>query len=210
MREALAVRGGGFSLNSPMWTDITRVTAPTSDLITLAEAKAQLRVFHSDDDALISRLMAAATATIEGPNGIGIVLLSQTWRATFNGFSNGCLMLGLGPVREITSVTYTDADGDTQTVSDEALDYDLDAMPVRIRPTAHWPSTALKQGAAKVTFEAGFGDDPEDVPADLIHAILMLIAQWYENREASSAHTLRDVPMGVESILARYRVSAIA
>lgn len=188
------------------WTNLRAVTPPSDTVVSLAKAKAHLRIDDDADNAYINGLIAAATATIDGPNGIGLAMLTQTWRASFDGFQNGGLSLAMGPIQSIDSVTYTDASGVSQTLSEYALDYDLDQWPVVIRPTSSWPSAALKKGSVKVTFTAGFGDDPDDVPADLIHAILFLIGHWFENREAVSDRPLKEVPMAVESILSRHRV----
>lgn len=47
---------------------------------------------------------------------------------------------------------------------------------------------------------------PDGPPADLEHAILMLAADWYENREATIAGTIiAQVPIGVADILAEHR-----
>ena len=53
-----------------------------------------------------------------------------------------------------------------------------------------------------------FGEDspPEDVPADLELAVLMLAADWYENREASIVGvSAMPVPFGVIQITNEYR-----
>lgn len=47
---------------------------------------------------------------------------------------------------------------------------------------------------------------PDGPPADLEHGILMLAADWYENREASLVGvTAQLVPIGVAEILAEHR-----
>lgn len=190
------------------WTQLKSVTPSSDDVVSLAEAKAQLRVLHTEDDAFISRLIRAATATIEGPNGIGVSLLNATWVGTLSAFPCGPIQLRLSPIQSVTSITYRDASGDLQTLSDDLYTVDLDQDPAVIQ-AASWPSTGDHPGAVKVTFVAGHGADPDMVPADLIHAILMTVAHWYENREAVSEGSLKEVPMAVESILARYRVLSI-
>jgi len=47
---------------------------------------------------------------------------------------------------------------------------------------------------------------PEGAPADLEQAVLMLAADWYENREATLVGvTAQEVPFGVARILDEYR-----
>jgi uncharacterized phiE125 gp8 family phage protein len=50
---------------------LERIAAPATTPITLAEAKAQMRVETSDDDALITRLIAAAVAFTDGQGALG-------------------------------------------------------------------------------------------------------------------------------------------
>jgi uncharacterized phage protein (predicted DNA packaging) len=42
--------------------------------------------------------------------------------------------------------------------------------------------------------------------ASIRHALLMLVAHWYENREASTETALQTVPMGVDMLLGNERV----
>lgn len=68
-------------------------------------------------------------------------------------------------------------------------------------------------GAAKAHIERLLGfkltdteELPDGPPADLELAVLMLAADWYENREASLIGiTGRPVPFGVQDIVAEYR-----
>lgn len=173
--------------------------------MTLAEAKRYLRVFHDDDDDDITSMIAAAEASIEGPNGIGIALLSQTWRLSLDHFP--CeIIVPLGPVTGVTSVTYRDDAGADQSVS--GLRYDLDQQPLRIWPArdTSWPSVACEPGAVKITFECGY----QTLPQDLRWALLLLVGHFYENREAVAEGGLSELPQGVASILERYRVGRVA
>lgn len=56
------------------------VTAPTADLVPLADMKVYLRVDHDDEDALIGDLTAAAVAYLDGWGGVlGRCIMPQTW-----------------------------------------------------------------------------------------------------------------------------------
>lgn len=187
------------------WSRLVRTAAP-NPVVTLVEAKKQLRVLHSDDDEKILSLIAAAEACIDGPTGIGIALATQTWRLSLDRFP--CeIIVPLGPVTEITSVTYRNAAGVVTPVT--GLRYDLDESPVRIWPARDtaWPETYCEPGAVKVTFNCGYAS----LPQDLRHAILLLVGHFYEHREAVTTDlNAVELPMGVSSILERYRVGRFA
>ncbi|MBB2819001.1 head-tail connector protein [Rhizobium phaseoli] len=188
------------------WTRLVRTVAPASPVVSLEEAKRHLRVLHDDDNADIEAFIAAAIAAIEGPNGIGIALSPQTWRMSLDHFP--CeIVIPLGPVTAVTSVAYTDAAGSPATVS--GLRYDLDSSPLRIWPARDttWPTIYCEPGAVKVTFVCGYAT----LPPDLRAAILLLVGHFYERREAVTTDLKAvDLPMGVSSILERYRVGRFA
>lgn len=188
------------------WTRLVRTVPPASPVVSLPEAKRHLRVLHDDDDADIQAMVAAAEAAIEGPNGIGIALSPQTWRLSLDHFP--CeIIVPLGPITAVTSVAYTDSAGTPSTVS--GLRYDLDESPIRIWPARDtaWPETYCEPGAVKVTFVCGYAT----LPQDLRWAILLLVGHFYEHREAVTTDLKAiDLPMGVASILERYRVGRFA
>lgn len=188
------------------WTRLVRTVAPASPVVTLAEAKRHLRVLHDDDDTEIEMMVAAATAAIEGPNGIGIALSPQTWRLSLDHFP--CeITVPLGPVTSVTSIAYTDANGDPATVPSWRAD--LDAQPLKIWPArdTSWPIVVCDPGAVKVTFVCGY----TSLPVDLKWAILLLVGHFYEHREAvTSDLNSIELPMGVASVLERYRVGRVA
>jgi len=190
------------------WQRLTRTVAPATAAISLATAKAHLRVEFADDDGYIEQLIEAATATVEGPNGIGLALVTQTWKLTRDGGLFLPMELPLGPVQSVTSVSYVDTDGAPQTLSSDAYDVFSDRRPavIDLAYGASLPSVRKQLNAATVTFVAGFGATPDAIPADLRSALLLMIGHWYHQREAVVVGTTAvQLPMGVASILERYR-----
>ena len=60
-----------------------RVTPPTQPIVELNDAKAHLRVDHDHEDALIQTYLDAATAWVDGFDGVlGRCVMPQTWRAS--------------------------------------------------------------------------------------------------------------------------------
>lgn len=76
----------------------TLVTAPIGPVLELDRVKQHLGVAHDDDDDLIALYLEAATATVEGPTGIGIPLRPATYTLTLDGFPCGCIAIPLRPV----------------------------------------------------------------------------------------------------------------
>jgi uncharacterized phiE125 gp8 family phage protein len=190
-----------------MFTPV-RTVDPSDTPVSLTEAKAHLRVDFDDDDDLITALIAAATDYVDGWSGVlGRALVTQTWRQDYNCF-HPCLRLPLAPAASITSVTYLDPNGDTQTV-DEA-NYALwadGAGPLVYFVTGFAvPATSIEGKAVSVTYVAGYGD-ADAVPGPIKAALLLLIGQWYENREAAvvASGTAQALPFAVDALLAPYR-----
>lgn len=190
-----------------LWSRLKRVTAPAADPVTLAEAKAHLRILHPDEDVLVGGLIKSAVAMIDGPNGIGVALVTQTWRLSLDHLCD--FEIPLWPVTSVDEIAFVDTEGEDDTVSE--FEPDLDSDPVRVSPPygQSWPSTRCSPGAVKVTFTAGFGEAAA-VPADIKAAILLLIGHLYEHREAANDAPLTVTPLAVESILNRYRRGCFA
>jgi uncharacterized phiE125 gp8 family phage protein len=170
------------------------VTPATNPALTTAEAKAHLRVDSSDEDTLIDSLVAAATRHLLRTHGL--VLTSEIWDFTptdlegyeLDGFSSGTedIRVPLHPLQSVTSVTYVDEDGDSQTF--DAANYIVvpGAVPGRIRLgyDKEWPDARSQPNAVVVRAVFGYGDEGTDVPENLRHAIRLLIGHWFENRES--------------------------
>ena len=172
---------------------LTRIVAPAEAPVMLAEAKAQLRVDHDDEDPLIQHYIDAATAWLDGASGIlGRCLVSQTWQMDLDAIT-GLILLPF-PDSVIDSAVFTDAAG-------VDLDYHIALQDQRLllRPLAGFGRPAA------ITFTAGYGA-PADVPAAIRQAMLLLIAHWYENRAAVSLGTSPSaLPIAVDALLAPYR-----
>lgn len=183
---------------------LSRVTAPASPPVTVAEVKSQSRIDIVAEDTLLARLIDAATATIDGPHGIGVCMVSQQWELAADRFPR-VFLLPLYPVISVDAIKYIDENGTEQTVDPAVYRVDTHSNPARVSLEWNqvWPSARLVANAVKVTFTCGHAS----VPEDLRHAVMMLVAHWAENREAVIAGTgAMTMPMAVESILSRYRV----
>lgn len=184
-----------------------RTVAPAATPVSLAEAKAHLRVDHDDQDDLITAQIKAATAHLDGYAGIlGRALVTQTWRQDFGRFADS-LKLPLSPVSAVISVSYHDA-GDVQQVLDAGV-YGLktDALGayVALQPGKTWPATFHRADAVSVTFTAGYGA-AADVPEPIRQAILLIVQRLFDG-----ADTEIDVAIDrtVHALIASYRKSPL-
>ena len=184
-----------------------RTVAPTTMPVSLAEAKAYLRVDHDDQDDLITAQIKAATAYLDGYAGIlGRALVTQTWRQDFAGFADR-LPLPVSPVIAIVSVSYFDGGNVQQTLDAGVYDLFADARGayVTLRPGQVWPVTFYRPDAVTITFTAGFGA-AADVPEPIRQAILLIVQRLFDGTDTSI-----DVAIDrtVHALIAPYRRSPI-
>lgn len=187
------------------------VTAPETTPISLAEAKAQLRVTHDREDGLITALIAAATTHVDGWSGVlGRCLITQTWRQDLHRFP-ACrtIRLPLAPAQAAT-IKYLDPDEEEQTLDAEAFGgplHDREGPFLYLKSDEVWPAIADRPDAVRVQFIAGYGN-ADAVPVSIKRALLLLIGAWYENRENTAIGvSVSALPAGVaaEALLAPYR-----
>lgn len=182
-----------------------RTVAPLVTPVSVAEAKAHLRVVGSTDDTLIGALIAAATDHLDGWSGIlGRALVTQTWRQDFGRFCDA-MRLPLGPAASVTSVTYYDGDNVSRTLAETVYELVTDARGpfVGLKPDQSWPSTYGRRNAVSVTYVAGTA--AADVPAAIKAAIMLMVGNLYENREANVVGTIVSaLPLGVDRLLGPY------
>ncbi|MCO6423832.1 phage head-tail connector protein [Sinorhizobium meliloti] len=160
-----------------MWYP-TKVTIPaTSEPVTTEEAKRRLHVDFADDDADIGLLVKSARDHIE--KYCNVRFASQTVEMKCDGFCD-FKRLPEAPVSSVTSVTYVDTDGATQTLATSIYELRSDDLEAAIvtKYGQQWP--AIQPGSRiTVTGVVGYADAPPAVK----HAALLWVADAYENRE---------------------------
>lgn len=169
------------------------VTAAVTEPVTLAEAKAQVRVTDTSEDALLGSLITAARETVEQGTGRALAAATYRWASTDDVME--VMRLPLWPVEAVTSVTYKDADGATQTMDsgDYTLDGDratltIDTMPDFIENLS-------------VTFTTS----PSNVPQAAKQAVLLAVADLYASRESVSGESAENP--AIERLLSLIRVN---
>lgn len=189
-----------------------RTVEPSVEPVSLAEAKAHLRVDVTDDDTLITAMIQAAREYIE--DATGRALINQTWRLSLNAWPEvDYIELPRPPLASVTSVAYTGSDGTAYTFSTGYYDVDTDSEPGRVALEYgdDWPSTTLAAvNPIQITYVAGYGATSASVPEFLRQAILLLLGHWYENREGvivGQGYTPLSVPFSVQSLVLLNKVN---
>src|SRR5690242_18545156 len=103
--------------------NIKVITPPTSEPITLEEAKLHLRVDGVDDDTLITMLITAAREEVERLSFHALMtqtleLILDVWpydKSVFPGWPYGKIKIPRPPLQSVTSLTYKDSTGATTT-----------------------------------------------------------------------------------------------
>lgn len=208
---------------------LARVGATKSPAImTLADAKAHLRVEVTDDDALITALIDAVTDAVEFH--LHRALIQQTWRASFDRFPYPYPSVGgyvdplliqtpssggwlAEPIRlpkpnlmSVASVKYLDPSGAQQTLSPAVYTANTDELPgtISLANGQSWPSALYLRNSIVIQYDAGYGADATTVPPSIVAGAKLLLADIYVNREASVDGLRANVNPVVEALLGPY------
>ena len=154
--------------------------------VTLLDIKAYARIDHDEDDEGLITLIQTARHMVE--TYIARSLIIQKWRYTLSlhtkekqGLSNNCrygfwgLDLPRSPfIKLLTSPKLIKGD-----VENDIEDYKLDPAG---RMARIYFNQALcdTDSHIQIDFEAGYGDEPHDVPSPLRQAILITVADLYD------------------------------
>jgi uncharacterized phiE125 gp8 family phage protein len=186
-----------------------RISPPAAKPVSLVEAKSAAKVDIDDDDVLIDGMIDAAISHLDGWSGVlGRCLINQGWRLSLCDWP-ACRFIRL-PFPDVSAVTvkYFDADNAEQTVSGslvQLLDDELGTF-VRFSDDFAFPSVFDDRGdGVKVEFTAGYGESATDVPQSIRTAILLMVAHWYNNREASTEGQQSEIPFGASALIAPFR-----
>jgi len=179
-------------------------TAPTSEPITLAQAKNHLKVDVTTDDDLISGLIQSVRKKVESYTGRA--LIAQTWYG-YADKVQGVIELTKCPVISVSSIKYTDTDGNEQTWPSTEYETDLSSTPARIIEADGYSYPTVQSGLKKwkIEFVTGYGQ-PDDVPEDIKSAMYLLFGHLYEHRESVLPVQMSELPMGVQYLLEPYIV----
>ena len=187
---------------------LTRTVAPADHAVSLEQAKCMLRLppDDSDEDVFLETLIDAVTAEVE--NFLGRSIITQTWKYTLDCFP--CMIqLPRPPLLSVASITYIDTDESSQTLSSSVYQVDVLSDPARIMEAAgqSWPSTSGESlNAVTVTYTACYGADTTDTPANIQAAILMMVNDLYNNREAQILGTIVSDNPAVARLLAPHKL----
>ncbi|MEM1344696.1 MAG: hypothetical protein AAGI34_08980 [Pseudomonadota bacterium] len=185
---------------------LTETTPATELSVALAQLRLHLRLpegFGADtaEDTLLSQYIAAATQRVERLTGLALV--SRPFRYNVERY-DACegIVLPIGPVETIDAFGLHGASGVLLIMDGADLSLSQGETGQRVTLAGGRALPTIPEGAfARVAFTAGFGT-AADVPADLVQAVLLLAAAFYEGRAPADETAL---PAEVAGLLASRR-----
>ena len=189
------------------------VTAPATEPLTASDAKTHLRETATGQDTRIALAIESARMAVE--NFTGRALITRTLSMKLPGFPCEIILprAPLASATQVDSVKYVDNDGVEQTL---VLDTDYRVLAPSGPQADHgriilpyngsWPTPRGQPDAVRVQWTAGYATTASGVPGALREAMLLLIGDAYENREAQIANGALSINRTVENILWPFRL----
>jgi len=187
-----------------MWYPSTTTEAPTTEPVTLADAKEQCGILLAEThfDTQMTRLIKAARAHAE--EYCNARWAEQSISSQCDSFADFA-RLPEGPLKSVTTIEYIDASGAAQVLDEAVYQEQKDGLEpsISLKSGHSWPRIRF---GSRITLTAVYGGA---VPESVQHAMLMLIGHWFVNRDAVVTGTIATtIPMGVDALLSNHRRGA--
>lgn len=169
-------------------------TAPTSEPLTLKEAKLELGIASGQTahDERVTSLIKQAREQFEYDTGF--VAINTTFTHTIRCFETDIELTHRNP-SSITSIKYYDGSDVQQTVSTDVYSIDVARRLVRLKHNQDWPTPNDRWDAVEIKYVAGAGTVSTDVPERWREAMLLQLHLFdgeddTENWRASYDHKI--------------------
>ncbi len=185
---------------------LTELAGPVNTVVPVRTFADHLRMgsgFADDgsEDVVLEMYLRVAAAAIEAR--VGKALITRRLRWVLTGWQS-CDRQGLpvAPVAEMVSVRVVDGGGGSMVLDPGRYTLQPDThRPTLVARTRSFP-TIPEGGQAELVFDAGWGTESADVPADLRQAVMLLAANYYENRSGEGDGAM---PFAVQALLDAHR-----
>lgn len=179
------------------------ITAPTVDVLSVADCKATLGITSDGQDAMIEASIGAVVATLDPASGgwLGRALRPQTWELRLSGFICNKIELPYPILTSLTSVKYDDSDGAEQTLT-VTTDYRVYGQgghgKAYIVPAYndYWPTARSDYEAVRIRYVCGYAGTA--MPKPITQFIALQVRMLLSNIERNLYLSGEDIP-GVRS-----------
>jgi len=189
--------------------------------LSLEEAKAHLKVEHTDEDALILGWIYAATRNAEAVTGTRIIQKQITKK--FPAFSSEMQLEW--PLISVDQIKYVDNLGVEKTLYDTISTPNITSSVFQVvrkwqaelslgKPyittgfEQSWPDSRIQPEAVSITYTAGYSRN--FIPNDIRAAIMLLVGHLYANRETTIKGTIiTDLPFGYLELLQSHKIYSL-
>jgi uncharacterized phiE125 gp8 family phage protein len=187
-------------------------TAPAIEPITTANAKVHCEIVAADTthDGYIDMLVQAAREQYELRTNRALINRTLTLKIDSFPTGNDPIYLPWSPLSSVTSITYVDADGATQTwaSSNYVVLSTREPGQVVLAYDKQWPAVRYQPQAITIVYVAGYGSAASSVPMRAIHAIKLMVRHWFENRSTVNVgNIVNEVPQAYEALVESARVA---
>lgn len=184
------------------------ITAPTTQPLTLSDAKAHLRLLDDSMDSELLRFIDVATRWLE--EGLGITLINTARGVLLDCFPDDWDRFDIPrpPLVSVQSLQYYDTANAQQTLV-EGTDFEVVTStkargyiyPILSAWPSGWPSTYDRPDAVDLRFTAGYGTAHTAIPEEAKHILRMMVAQFDENRAPTITGTIsQEIKMALQSL----------
>jgi len=201
-------------------------TPPAQEPVSLSNVKTFIRLDSSSEDAILNAFISAARKHAEQYTQRAFI--TQTWDAWLDDFpvnadsqfwdgvrqgakhhvfsKNYFVEIPIGLVQSVVHIKTYGEDDTESTFDSSKYRVDDSALPGRImlKEGEVWPTDLRNLNAINIQWKAGYGDDPGDVPDDIIQAIYITVGYLYEHRGECEPGS--ELPPAAKMLLDSYRV----